>query len=300
MKKFLSLLILFILFIPLYASVSFSGDVDDYLRIKIEEALLKAVGDRREIDVIISDLSVDEDTLSFTVSYGEKRVLINTTMENLEEEIDSLFYYEEDFFEEGSVIDYIYGESFSSVTLTSARRGQNYAVVGTSGKTEALMRVESVYDGAVSFRPYYLSSPLPGMKIERINDFNLTLRAFSSFKFDTYGLSLSFAVSSLIYPMIPFVQIAGTLGNGGMSIYALIGLKGEFNLASVWPGIPVIRNFTFSGEFSFGGLYNGTIKYAGEFALECTYMFNRVFSLTAGLVNYGGTNYMALSCGAKL
>ncbi len=299
-KKLIAFISIFILSFSLFATVSFSSDVSDDLRARIEKYTREAVGDREELDIVYSDITEVDNTVSLTVSFCDKSVRIETLYENLDKEIDSLFFYEENLFEEGPVLDYIYKDSFSSISLVGARRGQNYRIAGTSGKTEGLLRVENVYDGAVAFRPYYLSSPLPGMRLERINDFSLSLKLFSNLSFTSYGGSLSFDCSSLIYPLIPFARFALVRYSGLNFYYALLGLRAEFNLASVWSDIPVIRNFTFSGEFSLGAEYRYKLSYAAQYGLDCTYMFNRVFSLSVGFVNYGRVNYLSLSFGGKL
>ncbi len=299
-KKLIAFISLFIFSFSLFASVSFSSDVSDELRSRLEEYTRNAVGDRKELDIVYSDITEEDGTISLTVSFADKTVRIETLIENLDDEIDSLFFYEENLYEEGAVLDYIYKDSFSSVSLSGARPGQNYRVSGTSGKSEGLLRVESVYDEAVSLRPYYLSSPLPGMKLERISDLSLSLRLFSNLSFTSYGGSVSLDCSSFIYPLIPFMKLSLVRYSGLNFYYALLGLRAEFNLASVWADIPVVRNFSFSGEFSLGAEYRYKLSWAAQYGLDCTYMFNRVFSLSVGVVNYGRVNYISLSFGGKL
>lgn len=299
-KKLIAFVSLFIFSFSLFASVSFSSDVSDELCSMIEEYTRNAVGDRKELDIVYSDITEEDGTISLTVSFADKTVRIETLIENLDDEIDSLFFYEENLYEDGAVLDYIYKDSFSSVSLSGARPGQNYRVSGTSGKSEGLLRVESVYDEAVSLRPYYLSSPLPGMKLERISDLSLSLKLFSNLRFTSYGGSISLDYSSLIYPLIPFMKFSLVRYSGLNFYYALLGLRAEFNLASVWADIPVVRNFSFSGEFSLGAEYRYKLSWAAQYGLDCTYMFNRVFSLSVGVVNYGRVNYISLSFGGKL
>ncbi len=301
MKRITALLLICFMVLPLFSSLSIEGDMSDDLREKLTSCTEKALGDRRELDVLISDVREDDDAISFTVSYDGKSKEIETNREYLEKDIKSLFYYEESLFEEGARLDYIYNNSFSSVTAGKARRGTNWAVIGTSGKTEALLRTTEVYDGVIVMRPYFLSNPLPGMRVKRINDFSLSLKAFSTLTLKRYGASLSLSLSSVCYPIIPFIQGA-VLRNayGVFSYYGLVGISASFNLSSVWPDIPVIRNISFSGEAAFGGVYSTSLTYGAEWAFDCTYTFSRIFSLSLGLVNYSGVNYYSLTLGGKL
>ncbi len=301
MKRITALLLICFMVLPLFSSVTIEGEVSADLSEKLTSCTEKALGDRRELDVVISDVREDDDAISFTVSYDGKSKEIETEREYLEKDIKSLFYYEESLFEDDARLDYIYNNSFSSITVGKAGRGTNWAVIGTSGKTEALLRTTEVYDGVIVMRPYFLSSPLPGMRMKRINDFSLSLKAFSTLTLKRFGASLSLSLSSVCYPLIPFIQAAVLRDAYGVfSYYALLGISASFNLSSVWPDIPLIRNISFSGEVAFGGVYSTSLTYGAEWAFDCTYTFSRIFSISLGLVNYSGVNYYSLSLGGKL
>lgn len=301
MKRIKVLLLVCFTLLPLFSSVTISGEISSSLNESLLSYVEKAVGNRKELDVVIENVNEEEDSLSFTVSYDGKIREINTKREYLKEDIASLFYYEESLFEEGERLDYIYNNSFSSVTALKARRGSNWAVIGSSGKTEALLRASEVYDEAIVMRPYFLSNPLPGMKIKRINDFSLSLKAFSTLTFLRYGASLSLSYSSICYPLIPFMQVAAVRSVSGVfSYYALLGVSASFSLSSLWPDIPVIKNLSIKGEVALGALYSTSLSYSAEWGIDCSYTFSRIFSLSLGLVNYSGVNYYSLTLGAKL
>lgn len=301
MKRITAFLLISFILLPLFSSVTIEGEISSDLKDRLVSYVEKAIGDRREIDVVISEVVKGEDELTFTVSYNDVTKEIKTREEYLEEDILSLFYYEESLFEEGERLDYIYKNSFSSVTATKARKGSNWVVIGSSGKSEALLRTTEVYEDVIVMRPYFLSSPLPGMKIKRINDSSLSLKAFSTLTFLRYGASLSLSYSSICYPFIPFIQVAAVRNTSGVfSYYALIGVSASFALSSVWPDIPVIRNLSFKGEAALGALYSTSLSYGAEWGFECTYTFTRVLSLSLGLVNYSGVNYFSLALGGKL
>ncbi len=299
MKKFLCFLILLIALIPLFSSVVFSSDIPDDVQKRLEKAIVEAVGDREETEVTADSYSSSDDVLSFTLSYSGKSVNVTTPSEYLESEIKAVFFYDETLFCEGERLDYIYRSSFSSVTLDGARRGQNYALRGNSGKTEALFIVDRVYEDAVTLKPYFLSSPLPGMKLERINDFSLSLRALSSFRFTGFGGSLSLYYSTFCYPVTPFVSIA-VIMDGKTAYHIDAGLSASFSLSSVWPAVPVVKNLSIEGEFALGAAYNGSFGLSSEYGLALRWTFSRVFSAAVGITGYSGNDYISLTVGGKL
>ncbi len=285
--------------IPLFSSVVFSSDIPDDVRNRLEKAIAEALGDRKETEVTVEGYSSADDVLSFTLSYSGKIVNVVTPPGYLEDEIKAVFYYDETLFSEGERLDYIYRSSFSSVTLPGAKRGQNYALRGESGKTEALFTVDRVYEDAVTLKPYFLSSPLPGMKLERINDFSLSLRALSSFTFRSFGSSLSLYYSTFCYPVTPFVSIA-VIRDGKMAYHIDAGLSASFSLSSVWPAVPVVKNLSVEGEFGLGAEYSGSFGLSSEYGLTINWTFSRVFSVAVGITGYSGNNYLSLTVGGKL
>ena len=286
---------------PLSASLIMPEGVSPELGERLERAVEKAVGNRNSLDITITDLSESDGVISATLGWNDRSVNITVGEEYLEDELESLFYYEDALFEDGGRLDYIYRSSFSSVTLSGARLGQNYRVLGESGKTEALLRVSSVYDNAVVFTPVFLSSPLPGMKIERASDFSLKLGAFSNLSFSSFGASLSAYYSSLIYPVIPLLEVSVMKEGKTMAARALLGIRCDFHLSSVWSDIPAVKNFSLGGEALLGVAVKGKrAALSTSFSFDVTYSFSRIFSLSAGLKNYDGTNYLSLSLGGRL
>lgn len=299
MKKILSLAVVFIAIMPLFSSVIFSESVPEDVRSELEEAIVTAVGDRRETEVLVEKYGIEEGVVSLTLSFSEKSVTLKAPEPDLESEIKALFYYEESLMEDGARLDYIYKESFSSITLADAKMGQNYALIGESGKTEALFTAGGVYEEAVTLRPYYLSSPLPGMRLERINGLSLSMRAFSNTKFTSYGTSLSLYYSTFTYPLVPFIE-AAVIYDGSFCYIVSAGLSASFYLASVWPETPVVRNLSVEGQAALGWRIGVKPAFSSEALCALRWTFSRVFSISIGVVNYSGTNYFLLGCGGKL
>lgn len=299
MKKILSLLVVFISILPLFSSVVFSEDVPEDVRTQLEAAIVTAVGDRSETEVSVEKYEIDDGVVSLTLSFSEKSIILKAPEGDIESEITALFYYEESLMEEGARLDYIYKESFSSISLEGAKRGQNYALLGKSGKTEALFTADGVYEEAVTLRPYWLSSPLPGMRLERINGFSLTMRAFSNTKFTSRGASLSLYYSTFTYPLVPFIE-AAVIYDGSFGCVISAGLSSSFSLASVWPETPVVRNLSVEGQAGLGWRFGSSPALSSEALVALKWAFSRVFSLSLGVVNYSGTNYILLGCGGKL
>lgn len=299
MKKIISLAVLLIAFMPLFSSVVFSDDVPENVREELVSEIEKAVGDRREIEVKVENYALEDDVISLSLSFSDKSILVKAPIDDIEGEIKALFYYEESLMEEGARLDYIYKESFSSITIDGARVGQNYALEGADGKTEALFTVSGVYDDAVTLRPYYLSFPLPGMKLERINDFSLSLRVFSNPVFTSYGTSLSLYYSTCLYPLVPFVETA-VIYDGSISCVLSAGLSASFTFSSVWPDIPIVKNLSVEGQFALGGRFGGNNGLSSEALAALKWTEGRVFSFSLGVMNLNGTNYILLGCGGKL
>lgn len=299
MKKILSLIVVFFSILPLFSSVVFSEDVPEDVRSQLEAAIEAAVGDRNETEVSVEKYEIDDGVVSLTLSFSGKSIAVKAPEDDIESEIKALFYYEESLMEEGARLDYIYKESFSSISLEGAKRGQNYALLGESGKTEALFVANGVYEEAVTLRPYYLSSPLPGMRIERINGFSLSMRAFSNTKFSSYGTSLTLYYSTFTYPLVPFIE-AAVIYDGSFGCVVSAGLSSSFSLSSVWPDTPVVRNLSVEGQAALGWRSGAKPAISSEALFALRWTFSRVFSVSLGVVNYSGTNYILLGCGGKL
>lgn len=299
MKKILLFLALFILSIPLFSSVTFTEEVGDDVRLLFETEINKAVGERKEPIVVISDYREEEEVIYCTLSINGKNVDFVSPGKYFSNTIDSVFYYEKSLYEDGEILDYIYKGTFSSVSLSNPKRGQNYAVLSPEGKARALFLVDSVYDNAAVLSPFRLSDLLPGMKLERVNDFSLSIKAFSDIKLRSCGASVSLFYSSLIYPLIPFVEFTW-IGGSGNSFYSLIGASVFFSLGRVWSGIPVIRNIVVSGDVALGAQYSSSLKFTGKYSVNLSYTFTRYFSLSASLINYGGNFYYSLGALVKL
>lgn len=284
---------------PLFSAVIFSDDVPEDVREELTSQIEKAVGDRSEIGVTVENYLLEDSILSLTLSFSGKSIPVKAPLDEINGELKALFYYEESLMEEGARLDYIYKESFSSITLEGASKGQNYALKGKSGRTEALFTVSGVYDEAVTLRPYYLSSPLPGMKLERINDFSLSLRVFSNSAFTSYGTSLSLYYSTFLYPLVPFVETA-VIYDGSISCVLSAGLSASFSLASVWPDILIVKNLSVEGQFALGGRFGGKSGLSSEALAALKWTEGRVFSFSLGVMNLNGTNYILLGWGGKL
>ncbi len=300
-KKIILLLVVFILSFPVFSSITYDRTVPEELKTRIDSAYEKARGDRRDLDITISDANVDNKILSCSISYDGKSVAFVSPLEYLEEEIDSLFFYEESLFESGERLDYVYKKSFSSITLENAKRGDNYRLIGHSGRTEGLFQVDEIYSEAVLLKPYFLSSSvLPGMRLDKINDFSVYLRFFSTLKFNKVGVSFSFSSSSILYPLSPFIGGAIIKDSSSQAIFMLIGISGRFNFSTYFPQVPVIKNLALRGEASIGGRYNSNFALSAEASLELVYTFSRVMSISLGVVNYDGDYYYSLTLGGKL
>lgn len=299
MKKILLFLAVFILAVPLFSSVTFSGDVDENVRERFTGAVEKAIGERKERAVTVSDYREEDGVIYCTLSFSGKSIDFVSPEEYFESNIDSVFYYEESLYEDGEILDYIYKGTFSSISLLQPKRGENYVVRTASGKAGALLLVESVYDNGVMLSPLYLSTVLPGMKMERVNDFSLSFNGFTDKTLRSYGASISLSYSSLCYPLEPFFEVAW-IGGKNSAYYALLGFSSTFSLGSVWPGIPVIRNIRVTGDAAVGAAYSSSLKLSGKYGISLSYAFTRYFSLAVSLLNYGGNFYYSLGAFVKL
>ncbi len=302
MKKITVFLSLVFFILPLSASITIRSDIDENLHARLENAVVDAVGDRNFPDIVIEDVVSEGDYVRFTAVVGDRSFSFISPSDMLEEEIASLFFYEESLFSDGERLDYIYGSSFSSVTLEQAHTGENYRVYGASGKTEALMKVTSIHGEAVVFTPYYSSHPLPGMKIGRISDISLLLKFFSGMKFTSYGLSFAASSSKYLYPLSPLLEVS--LMRSGNAFHALLhaGLSAEFCFSSVWPDVPVLRNLRLTGSAGAGGRCSqeGDFSLSSMFSLDLTLSVSRFVSVSVGLAGYNGENCVSLSVGGKL
>lgn len=298
MKNIIIILLCFFSILPLFASVTFSDFSFDDNRFLIEDALEKAIGNRKDIDIKVSNILQNDDDISFNLTYGGKIVEFSSQVENMEEELNNLFFYEEELYEEGERLDYIYQKTFSSISLKNAKRGSLYSLVGSDKKAEALFYVHSIHDGAVLLRPVYLKEPKVGMSLKKESNIFYSFRLFSNLKFNDYGILL--AANSAIFSY-PLISSLGVVINPSSSNYLpYISFKGEFFLSSINPNLAFIRNIRVGGEFGLAFSFKNSFRLLGIYSLFLTTSLSESISIEIGLLNLDDMKSLMVGLGVRL
>jgi len=69
MKKICLLVVLFFMFIPLFASITFKSRVSFDTEEMIKKAFTEAIGNRKDIDITIDKINLTDSDISFLINY---------------------------------------------------------------------------------------------------------------------------------------------------------------------------------------------------------------------------------------
>lgn len=301
MRRVALFLFVFLLIMPLFSiTLSFDNTIPDNEKVLLAEYIEEAVADRKDIEIKLSSYSFSDDIVSLNVEYGEKKENVICPRSLLESEIEALFFYEKELYQEGEILDYYYNSTFSSTSLKDKRKGAVYSLYNCKGEKEALLISSANYDNGVFFKPIYLSSPKPGMRLERSNDYFFALNFFSSFNRDILGASFSIYNTSLIYPLYPVLGFSITKNNEQIGYYGFMGLKSEFNFAQVLPRVKVARNMSLSAECDINIGSNGSFYYFASYLVSLNFNISSHFSIGVGYNYYDGRSCGSIRLGGHL
>ena len=299
MKKICLLVVLFFMFIPLFASITFKSRVSFDTEEMIKKAFTEAIGNRKDIDITIDKINLTDSDISFLINYKEKSIEFSSPISLFQSELNNLFYYEEELYWGGEQLDYIYSSSFSSVSLIKAKKGDIYSLRNNEGKKEALFVVSSLYDDATVLRALYQKDPKVGMGLKKENNFSFSLNAFSNIKFSDYGAIFNIYYSTFTFPFVPYFSVIYR-SVGEAKVIPVLGLKSEFVFSTVWADVPFIRNMKLSGEVGLGLSLSKKTQLLGTYSVTLSATLSPNIDIAAGLLNIDGTKYILLSLGGRI
>lgn len=286
---------------PLFSvTISFDNTIPDTEKVLLTEYVESAVAERKDIEIKLSSYSCSSDIVSLCVEYGGKRENIISPRSLLKNEIDALFFYEKELYQEGEILDYYYNSTLSSISLNNTKKGFVYSLYDGEGEKEALLISNANYDDGVFFKPIFLSSVRPGMKLERSNDYFFSLRLFSSLTNDVFGSSFSVYNTSLIYPLYPVLGFLVTKSYEKIGYYGVFGVRSEFNFAQVWPNVRVIRNMNLSAECDINIGSNGSFHYFASYFVSLNIYLSSHFSIGIGYNYNDGKSCGSISLGGHI
>lgn len=245
--KRLSLILAFMISIPwLFAAVVFPDTVPEDSRRAIEESLGRISEGR--IDAGFSVASYSEESIddtfasSFVIQHEERSIRIEAFgrgrkafLEDIDKGIqDAFFYISEPGSADVPTLDYIYRDSYSSITLGSMRPGKRVAAVDLDGRTRGVFEAGSSYDDAVLLSPLYLNKPFPGMRLENRGSWMVDGSVSASIPFGSFEACISLGRTDLIYPLVPIISVSASYSSGYFSIFGGVGIEGYLSLSRVF------------------------------------------------------------------
>ena len=251
MKRYLSIAILLLIPSILHASsVTFDASVPEYAASAISSAVERWTEGRGDIEVAIDGYSEDDDLFegrtlaSFRARSGGAEYTISAVgkgeegiAEAIGDEIRNILFYEDSLMSRGMRLDYVYRGYCSFLTDEYFRRGTRLRAVDGNGRTRGLFEVAERYDGAVLLEPVYLSSPVPGLRLEEYGEWTASLSGSLGFDFPSpsFEVTASAGRSDIIYPFTPFLSFTYLMSGGSQYIYGGAGLNASLDLWRIFP-----------------------------------------------------------------
>ena len=209
--------------------------------LEVPSAVVRRLGeaiDRYGADVVppsVETLVVDgyeEHEGSVLVSVSGYRLAFDALdlMDSIDEEVEAFFTYPAWLdAPRGPVLDYLYGSSYSSLSLEDAHEGQVYDLVSPySGSPVARFIVSDVEDdGLVELDPLYIGRVHAGLELCRKPAWSVGA-AFSQIFFPSYQMFVTARVknTAVLYPFNPSIGFEYGVGDDGTRYYlALAGIE---------------------------------------------------------------------------
>ena len=299
-----------------YAStITPDGFFPDYALAAIGRAVDEGTEGRGNLDVRVSGYSENDDYFpdmihsTFTIEYSGKSVVVNAVghdtgelSDAIEEEILSLFFYEESLLAPGLRLDYIHRGSYSFLSEEYYRRGTRFSAVDADGDLRGVFEVSDSYPGAYVLSPVYLDNPFPGISLESEGEWTMFGSAAMGFSFPEIDLTgaVSFGRTDLIYPFVPLVSFLFRYDNGAMYWYGGLGLEAFIDIHRIFPSV----RFTLIEEGRIGADASILLGYGpegfdwkGRFSVFYEHRAFPSFFWRIGYENLQGTHMLMIGLG---
>ena len=301
MKKYLLLFLVSILVLPLFGKITIGESVPLEYRNIVEEALVENTKGRRDADIVLDSFVFSDDLVSFSLSIGESTYNTTVPSSYLEEEIGNMLYYSPYLYSTSEMrLDYISDLSYSTAA-SSLNRGDVLFLEEEEGKDRGVFVSSSKHDDAFELDALYLSSPFPGMKMEKGKGVETTLS--QSLSLEKRGMSTEAGVSfyTPLYPLLPYVGMGFDCVGGTVSGFLSLGGRTAFYLSSLWDDVPIVKNISIDGKVEMLIKYRGKVEMGGRWNISGVYRPMSWLSLSLGYTSDADLgNMVSLSLGVLL
>ena len=301
MKKYLLLFLVSILVLPLFGKITIGESVPLEYRNIVEEALVENTKGRRDADIVLDSFVFSDDLVSFSLSIGESTYNTTVPSSYLDEEIGNMLYYSPYLYSTSEMrLDYISDLSYST-SASSLNRGNVLFLEEEGGKDRGVFVSSSKHDDAFELDALYLSSPFPGMKMEKGKGVETTLS--QSLSLEKRGMSTEAGVSfyTPLYPLLPYVGLGFDYVGGTVSGFLSLGGRTAFYLSSLWDDVPIVKNISIDGRVEMLIKYRGKVEMGGRWNISGVYRPMSWLSLSLGYTSDADLgNMVSLSLGVLL
>lgn len=302
MKRSLLLLLITIIIFPLFGKITIDESVPEDYRKTIEDALIESTNGRRDVDVLFDSFSLEDDLVSFSISVGNEKYETTVPLSYMEQEIRNMAFYSQPLFSESEMkLDYVSSLSYSTISSPSLKRGNVVFALEETGRKRGVFVASSKHKDAFELDALYLSSPFPGMKIEKGKGIETSV-SYSISPY-TLGMSLEGGVSfyTPFYPFLPYVGLGFDVERREIVSFLAMGGRTMFNFSSLWGDVPVLRNMSLDGRVEVLFRIKNKVELGGRWSMTGVIRPLSWLSLSLGYTYdlYLG-NMVSLSLGALI
>lgn len=309
MKKVL----LFLYFLLLLSSMLYAEDelgMDEKERGWAEERLSLIARDfalEEQPEILFFSSEYEANALTFRFAGREYSVFYEPeSRSSLNRAIDNALLYAYGKSEAPSV-DYIYNGSFSSVSLSEARKGTTFAMKNSDGHMISLFEVSDHQEDITLLEPVYIGRAYANMPLERTAGIDMQLVVSSSI-YPSIRPSVRFDISKrdILYPVNPF---AGVLYIYPSGVFAVAGFSYTLRLGSFFRGMSftMLQDAAITAKAAVVAGYFSGFSYGALWSVAYEHSLSSMFYWSVGMSPFaiiGGTTLsqypVSLSLGVRL
>ena len=316
MRRLILLLIVLSVVLPLQAShIVSDGTLPDDVLAALAGAVGKETYGRGDLSITASSYAeeeLDDGAIhaSILLSYEEKEVLLeffgtgrSELLSSLGDEVHNLLFYEKALYSSSPLIlDYVLDGSYSFLSEDRLRHGTRLKAVDSLGNVRGLFEVGESFSEADVLDPVYIDDPYPGMALSDAGEWKVVSTLSTGFDFSSPEMAaiVSAGRTDLIYPFVPIVSLAARYGEGGVNLYAGIGIEAYMNFSRIFPSVDftLIQEGRIGGSASvlLGGGSNG-FDWCSVFSVFYEHRATPSFFWRLGYQNLQGEHMLVLGLG---
>lgn len=221
---------------------------------------------------------------SYSVFYeAGSRSSLNSAISNA-----LLYAYEKG---EGPSLDYVYGGSYSSLSMSDARLGTTYRMKDSYGHVLSLLEVSDRQEDVTILEPVYIGRAYAYMPLERTSGLDLQLTLSSSvYPSIRPSLRLDILKRDILYPVNPFAGVFLVLPSSGFSLsssgyFGLFGISYTLRLGAFFRNmsLTLVQDAALVAKAGLlAGYFNGT-SYGVLWSIAYEHSIGSLFYWTVGL-----------------